>query len=139
MLIYPMMIMCRPIHEHGDTGDRRVWIKVLTGTLKIQFFEESFNQMIPSTRDPITLKEGEFVAFQDSMYSSCPSCSLARRTDVGILETLGQHRTFNASSEENCISLHIYSPPYVECTFMEKSGDVKLIPVAYCSEEISES
>ena len=31
-----------------------------------------------------------------------------------------------------CISIHIYSPPYVECSFRTK-GEDKLIPVAYCS------
>jgi len=49
-----------PIHEHGKSEERRVWIKVLAGTLQIQLFEESFNQMVPSTKPPIVLKEGEY-------------------------------------------------------------------------------
>mmetsp|Transcript_127985 Transcript_127985/g.190673 ORF Transcript_127985/g.190673 Transcript_127985/m.190673 type:complete len:799 (-) Transcript_127985:48-2444(-) len=107
-----------PIHEHGESDDRRVWIKVLAGTLQIQYFEETFNQMAPSTRAPVILKEGEYIMMHDN--------------------TLGQHRTFNASSTENCISLHIYSPPYVECSFVEQTGQKKLIPVAYCTKDINQ-
>lgn len=53
-----------------------------------------------------------------------------------LLDTLGLHRTFNASASENCISLHIYSPPYVECSFLEQTGNKKSIPVAYCAKDI---
>uniref|UniRef100_A0A7S4M763 Cysteine dioxygenase n=1 Tax=Vannella robusta TaxID=1487602 RepID=A0A7S4M763_9EUKA len=32
--------------------------------------------------------------------------------------------------------MHIYSPPYVECSFVEQTGAKKMIPVAYCTKDI---
>jgi predicted metal-dependent enzyme (double-stranded beta helix superfamily) len=90
-----------------------VWIKVLHGELIMDLYQKEENQeAVRSARPSIIIREGEYAMFNDA--------------------ELGLHITRNNSEENTCISLHIYTPPYVECSFLDPTGKSKSIPVAYC-------
>lgn len=104
-----------PIHDHGKNG-RFAWIKVLEGTVKfVKFHENDWGQIESSTEDPIVIPSGSTIILAD--------------------DDLGLHQTMNSSSSNVAVSIHLYSPPYVECQFKGKTGEMKMIPVSYCSEE----
>lgn len=104
-----------PVHEHGE--DRDVFIRVLQGSLGVQrYLEDEWGQTCvdPDPSASFVVPQGDTVHLHNN--------------DMGL------HQTYNAS-RGNCVSLHLYTPPYLECEFKLQSGAKKLIPVAYCSKE----
>eukprot|EP01094_Clydonella_sp_ATCC50884_P020059 TRINITY_DN4070_c0_g1_i1.p1 TRINITY_DN4070_c0_g1~~TRINITY_DN4070_c0_g1_i1.p1 ORF type:complete len:789 (-),score=206.26 TRINITY_DN4070_c0_g1_i1:127-2493(-) len=105
-----------PIHDHGD--DRRdVFIRVLDGSLGVQRFLEDEWGQTSADLDPSA-----------SFLIPKGDCVRLHNNDMGL------HQTYNAS-RSNCVSLHLYTPPYIECEFKLQSGQKKLLPVAYCSKD----
>lgn len=52
-----------------------------------------------------------------------------------INDSLGLHRVENASHSENAVSLHLYCPPFSECSiFDERTGTRRKCPVTFWSK-----
>lgn len=90
-----------PKHEHGATC--LSWTKVLKGQLKTTSFDKQRREKVTllTEKDPISFSIGE---------------------------ELGLHKTENSSEQEDCISLHIYTPAYINCNC---SNSHKAIPIVF--------
>jgi hypothetical protein len=57
---------------------------------------------------------------------------------VCFVDSYGLHRAKNCDPEQNAISLHLYTPPYVECRF-KKDPDVSccdgVVPIVNCAQD----
>ena len=105
-----------PIHQHATS--RSVCICVLEGALEIvKYQEDQFGQVIRNEDENILLTN------TTAMFDSAD---------------LGLHQTVNASSY-NTISLHLYTPPEIECQFKSNAGEIRSLPVSYCAKQASMS
>uniref|UniRef100_A0A7S3PMW2 cysteine dioxygenase n=2 Tax=Sar TaxID=2698737 RepID=A0A7S3PMW2_9STRA len=98
-----------PIHDHAGSS---CWVKVLVGQLREIRYETIDDET--STPDHTNLK-------------------IVRDMKAGVEEvcyindTQGLHAMGNANSDQVCVSLHVYAPPYVLCKiFDEKSGAISV-------------
>lgn len=99
-----------PVHDHGG-NDRKSWVRVLSGTvLYTEYAEDGQTPVATNVHTP----DG------DSFFTD---------TSEKI------HQLTNPSSEEPAISLHLYSPPLIHCSYFDQQGAVKLHPASFCSSE----
>lgn len=104
------------IHDHAEA---HCFMKMLSGSLQEVRFEwpkeitaEDGNEMIETDRN--ILKHNGVCYINDS---------------------LGLHRVENASHSENAVSLHLYCPPFSECSmFDERTGLRRKCPVTFWSK-----
>eukprot|EP01100_Stratorugosa_tubuloviscum_P012284 TRINITY_DN577_c2_g1_i1.p1 TRINITY_DN577_c2_g1~~TRINITY_DN577_c2_g1_i1.p1 ORF type:complete len:799 (+),score=301.21 TRINITY_DN577_c2_g1_i1:98-2494(+) len=123
---FSLMLLCwnksqsTPIHDHGSCG-RKCWVKVLEGTLiQNRYIDEHDTNANASTSTSLVTVE---------------SIELNSNSPVTMDDdSIGIHKTENASNECIAISLHLYSPPYLECV---SAQECKSVPVVYCSSSIN--
>jgi len=101
-----------PVHDHGP--GRCTWMKVLEGALTFNVFEKTGSEeQLEITRT----------------YTFLPSSNVFEEPQ-GVL-----HEVCNESDTETAVSVHMYSPPYIECLFKcPHTKENKAIPVAYCGK-----
>jgi cysteine dioxygenase len=90
-----------PIHDHGNFG-MTTWVKVLEGELNFER-HESNDRTSPIT-EQTTLSQHSVLFFDD---------------------TIGSHRLRNKQTTKHAISLHVYTPPMLDC-----SG----VPAVFCQD-----
>eukprot|EP00510_Aplanochytrium_minuta_P001614 CAMPEP_0184021730 /NCGR_PEP_ID=MMETSP0954-20121128/10117_1 /TAXON_ID=627963 /ORGANISM="Aplanochytrium sp, Strain PBS07" /LENGTH=889 /DNA_ID=CAMNT_0026303835 /DNA_START=175 /DNA_END=2844 /DNA_ORIENTATION=+ len=96
-----------PIHDHAGSS---CWVKVLVGRLR-EVRYRTLNDK-DTTQDHTNVE-----VIRDLTAGAEEVCY--------INDTQGIHSMGNASSDQVCVSLHIYAPPYVLCKlFDESSGAV---------------
>eukprot|EP01116_Phalansterium_solitarium_P023528 TRINITY_DN8284_c0_g1_i2.p1 TRINITY_DN8284_c0_g1~~TRINITY_DN8284_c0_g1_i2.p1 ORF type:complete len:673 (-),score=239.38 TRINITY_DN8284_c0_g1_i2:165-2183(-) len=91
---------CSPLHVHDRSA---VWVKVLQGELTLS---QHVGGVKRATK--VTTLLTDSVTYFDAH--------------------VGLHKTENRSATQTAISLHLYSPPYLEC-----AGEDFVVPVVYCS------
>lgn len=102
---FSMFVICweggqeSPIHDHAD---RTAWVRILDGELEHIQYNASRKALKRSL-----ISQGECIVFDNSV---------------------GLHKTSNSSIDKRVISLHVYSPPYIEC-----GSQNSLVPATYCS------
>jgi len=104
------------IHSHSDA---HCFVKVLHGSLK------------------------ETLYAWPSEAGSSPDDQPLLQTNVNVYEKngvtyinddIGLHRMENPSHSENCVSLHLYCPPFGSCdTFDEKTGHKRVVKMTFTS------
>jgi len=99
-----------PVHEHGP--DTNCWVRVEDGELAIELYDSNDDD---SPKDIVSLPTHQ--------------CYMITR------ET-GLHKMLNRSKNDRAISFHLYSPPYINCCFKDKSSSTEhmsYLPAVYCS------
>ena len=112
---FSVMILCwdkeqgTPIHEHGV--EVRSWAKVLDGELTMEKFSSrnvaggGGQSRGPNVHE--TLNFGREECIVEDQFS-------------------GLHRLVNRSAGQTAVSLHVFSPPYVECCYNEQGMRVSI-------------
>lgn len=102
-----LTLFCFAQHSHDHSPDNMMVVKTLAGEILFQRFADASD---PRERDTIALPV-------DS-----PSLVLSNRD-------LGFHETRNSSSQHCALSLHLYTPPMLECVHTEG-----VAPIVYGSK-----
>ncbi|KAH9368840.1 hypothetical protein HPB48_004339 [Haemaphysalis longicornis] len=118
---FNLMILCwsegqgSSIHDHADS---HCFMKVLSGTLKEVRF--AWPQTTDGVEAPM-IKKGE--------------TELALNSVAYINDSLGLHRVENPSHCEPAVSLHLYCPPFDECSmFDQRTGHRSKSKVTFWSK-----
>jgi len=115
---YDLILLCwqpnqkSAIHDHRDSG---CWMRMLTGQLTEMRWKvaESKDESKDCEND-FGLKEEHLVKLSERTYKA---------GDVFYINnTLGLHSVYNFSQEEPAISLHLYSPPIMDCEVWLENG-----------------
>eukprot|EP00747_Dinoflagellata_sp_TGD_P223785 gnl/TRDRNA2_/TRDRNA2_95541_c0_seq1.p1 gnl/TRDRNA2_/TRDRNA2_95541_c0~~gnl/TRDRNA2_/TRDRNA2_95541_c0_seq1.p1 ORF type:complete len:536 (-),score=65.90 gnl/TRDRNA2_/TRDRNA2_95541_c0_seq1:380-1963(-) len=110
---FSLMVLCwnkghaTPLHSHPH--GIRSWAKVLRGSLALKRFADA------TASDEALLSEHRFQegeCLDESEYG-------------------GLHIVSNPSSTTTTVSLHLYSPPYVDMAYVDPTGRQRSIPVVY--------
>ena len=103
-----------PIHDHSGSS---CWVKVLDGALQERRFarESAAGSMGPAT----TAKNGEPLVEigKGSVYAGQVTY---------INDNQGFHEMANVT-DEPCVTLHVYSPPYYECSALCENGASRMV------------
>ncbi|KAL6052534.1 Cysteine dioxygenase [Balamuthia mandrillaris] len=118
---FTLLLLCwekgqaSPIHDHATAS---CWMKVLQGDMeevRYRVNENGFGSKVDVLK--VTPMPTDSVAYIDN--------------------SQGVHKMGNARTDEVCISLHIYSPPYAKCfCFDKETGDKRTVTItqAYASQ-----
>ncbi len=94
-----------PVHAHNHAPQNHMFLKVVIGALQLCRFSDAAGKQVVT----------------DAVYEPESPCLAMSNKD------LGYHTTRNASSELCALSLHLYTPPMLECVHAEG-----VAPVVYC-------
>jgi len=109
---FSLMVLCwnkghaTPIHDHGPNVSS--WVKVLSGNIELKRYTGTTTDA--SCVESLQFKEGESI-------------------DQDLFEVL--HKLGNASDSEPAVSLHLYSPPFVQMGYTDSAGTERIIPVVH--------
>jgi cysteine dioxygenase len=109
---FSLMLCCwnsgqqTPIHSHGPSV--RSWVKVLSGRMQLKKFKGSEASAQLQSTD---VYEAGSMLSENSF--------------------LGLHVLGNASKDEPAVTLHLYSPPFVNMCFVDANGADRVIPVVH--------
>eukprot|EP01098_Paradermamoeba_levis_P006953 TRINITY_DN2886_c0_g2_i1.p1 TRINITY_DN2886_c0_g2~~TRINITY_DN2886_c0_g2_i1.p1 ORF type:complete len:818 (-),score=190.86 TRINITY_DN2886_c0_g2_i1:222-2675(-) len=132
-----------PVHHHGNDGTVS-WTKVVMGEMKLTSYKKKGKRTSSSSS---LSSSGNSLSNSFSTSCSLNSSWLEEELDVTDVKPLtagtpaiymdgteGLHKTENASCEVPAISLHLYSPPYLECrSHSEDASGGEKFPVVYCN------
>lgn len=114
---FTLMLLCwnkaksSPIHDHANS---ECWLRVVDGVAHENLYE---------------------LTGDDEELKCMKSSNAAAGTVCYIHDTIGLHSIGNASSDENMVSLHCYSPPFSQChVFLEGTGHGVEANVTFYSE-----
>lgn len=115
--LFNVMILCwsegqgSGIHDHANA---HCFVKILEGELKETRFEWPKCEGQEMTVKQVTVNKRNQVAY--------------------MCDEFGLHRMENPSHSNKAVSMHIYCPPFRECTtFDQKSGHARKCPVTFFS------
>jgi len=130
---FSVMLLCwnpgqsTPPHRHGE--DRHSWFKVLSGELKMVHFKDDEEMRLKqcSGLDQVDLQveSSEVIDVHSPVIYEGPddaSHQLGNRCD----------------DSETAVSLHVYSPPYLQLTYECSNGEEKKIPVVHYGQMFSQ-
>ena len=103
-----------PVHDHGSEN-RVSWVRVLGGALRFTEFDDEGQVQ----REITYLERSSNDSFVDT--SALP------------------HKLENVSEQDTAISIHLYSPPFLHCRYIDTEGSHRLIPAAFCSSAVAPS
>jgi len=116
---YDLILLCwqagqkSAVHDHRESG---CWMRMLTGQLteiRWAVAEESKDEN-KSCGNDYGLKEEHLVKLSERTYKA---------GDVFYINnSLGLHSVYNMSTTEQAISLHLYSPPIMDCEVWLENG-----------------
>jgi len=115
---YDLILLCwqagqkSAVHDHRESG---CWMRLLTGQLTEMRWRvaESKDENVCGEND-FGLKEEHLEKISERTYKA---------GDVFYINnSLGLHSVYNVSMEEPAISLHLYSPPIMDCEVWLESG-----------------
>jgi cysteine dioxygenase len=86
-----------PLHAHNHAPENHMFVKVVVGGLQLTRFSDASGKQMLS----------------DAVYEPESPCLTMSNKDLGF------HTTRNASSELCTLSLHLYTPPMLECVHSE--------------------
>eukprot|EP01097_Dermamoeba_algensis_P009853 TRINITY_DN7086_c0_g1_i1.p1 TRINITY_DN7086_c0_g1~~TRINITY_DN7086_c0_g1_i1.p1 ORF type:complete len:713 (-),score=146.63 TRINITY_DN7086_c0_g1_i1:124-1977(-) len=125
-----------PVHHHGNDGTCS-WSKVLMGEMKVTRYAEKRKSR--RYTDPSLKNSNDGSPCSSLCDSHCEEDNL-EVIETSIMDSdtpasymdgsEGLHKTANASSDSPAISLHLYSPPYLECKSYNLQEN---FPVVYCN------
>jgi len=131
---YSLVLICwlpsqsTPIHVHEVSSSHvMTYVYILEGGLTFQFYDSENPENLDSNCLTSSLPE-ESRSLSRTVMNAGDAVAMAS-------ESMGYHKASNLSTESPCISLHLYSPPYIDCQYAN-NGEIKEVPVAYCSEHI---
>eukprot|EP00163_Fabomonas_tropica_P020854 TRINITY_DN36762_c0_g1_i1.p1 TRINITY_DN36762_c0_g1~~TRINITY_DN36762_c0_g1_i1.p1 ORF type:complete len:812 (+),score=162.76 TRINITY_DN36762_c0_g1_i1:218-2653(+) len=120
---YSLLVMCwnakqcTPLHDHGDIGIT-AHSRVIQGKLMLTRYSKA-----------TTMFDGDAFPYQVVDTKTYESDD----TVCGGDKDLGFHVLQNPSDTETAISIHVYSPPYIECCYGKDGQD--FVPVVYCAKK----
>lgn len=122
------MILCwgeqhsSAIHDHADS---HCFMKMLKGQLtEIRYAWPKDDKSLDVTPDAdIAAFDGKGDAYNGAKIDEIGRSTMETNGVCYINDNLGLHRVENPSHTEAAVSLHLYCPPYEECSiFNEKTG-----------------
>lgn len=96
-----------PLHTHDHAPENTMFVKTILGGVRFRRYEDSTGSQVKS----------ELVLEPDS------PCLAITNKDIGW------HTTSNSFPDRNSLSLHLYTPPMLECVHQEG-----VAPVVYCEK-----
>eukprot|EP00471_Norrisiella_sphaerica_P006926 CAMPEP_0184488706 /NCGR_PEP_ID=MMETSP0113_2-20130426/13094_1 /TAXON_ID=91329 /ORGANISM="Norrisiella sphaerica, Strain BC52" /LENGTH=616 /DNA_ID=CAMNT_0026871669 /DNA_START=242 /DNA_END=2092 /DNA_ORIENTATION=+ len=130
---FSIMLLCwnpgqsTPPHAHGE--ERQSWFKVLSGDLEMTHYKED---------EQSRLKQCSGVNVEaevDSQYTINATSDVVYEGPNDLSHKLG-----NPSETETAVSLHVYSPPYLQLSYeCSDSGEQKKIPVVHYGQMFSQT
>ncbi|GBG30791.1 Cysteine dioxygenase 1 [Hondaea fermentalgiana] len=109
---FSLMVLCwntgqgTPIHTHGTKVCS--WVKVLRGSIVLKRY--SGTSANPKLDQTLTFSEGDNI-----------DCNLFK----------GMHMLQNESENDPAVTLHLYSPPFVQMAYLDSAGVDRVIPVVH--------
>mmetsp|Transcript_11335 Transcript_11335/g.22111 ORF Transcript_11335/g.22111 Transcript_11335/m.22111 type:complete len:790 (-) Transcript_11335:194-2563(-) len=109
---FSLMVLCwnigqgTPIHTHGTSVCS--WVKVLRGSIVLKRYTGSATN--PVLIESLTFHEGASI-----------DCELFK----------GIHMLQNEDEKDPAVTLHLYSPPFVQMAYLDSSGVDRVIPVVH--------
>jgi len=114
---YDLILLCwqpghkSAVHDHRESG---CWMRMLTGTLIETRWHVSYSKDQDQGCEGLPFKEEHLTKLSDRTYK----CG-----DVFYINnSLGLHSVYNPSTDQPAISLHLYSPPIMDCEVWLENG-----------------
>jgi len=124
---FSIMLLCwntqqaTPPHTHGD--DKQSWFKVLRGELEMTTYKDDVNErfkLCAEAKSEPEISHKKTIRVGDPVQYEAPNESC--------------HKLGNTSDTDTAVSIHVYSPPYVQLKYECSSGEMKRLPVVHYGE-----
>jgi len=124
---FSIMLLCwntnqhTPPHSHGD--DKQSWFKVLRGELEMTVYKDDVNERLKlcsESRVEPEVAGTKTIKVKDPVQYEAPNDAC--------------HKLGNKSETDIAVSIHVYTPPYVQLKYECSSGEMKQLPVVHYGE-----